>query len=83
MSSRRHPHRRVLRAGAGRLRRRQRDHSASLGTAKSVLFTFVYCFAVSWVLLKLVDKLVGLRVDEQAEDIGLDLAEHNETAYNH
>jgi len=44
-----------------------------------VLFTFVYCFAVSWVLLK----LVGLRVDEQAEDIGLDLAEHNETAYNH
>ncbi|MBK3874705.1 ammonium transporter [Pseudomonas stutzeri] len=46
---------------------------------KSVLFTFVYCFAVSWVLLK----LVGLRVDEQAEDIGLDLAEHNETAYNH
>lgn len=32
---------------------------------------------------KLVDKLVGLRVDEQAEDIGLDLAEHNETAYNH
>ncbi|ENB5893470.1 TPA: ammonium transporter [Pseudomonas aeruginosa] len=50
---------------------------------KSVLFTFVYCFAVSWVLLKLVDKLVGLRVDEQAEDIGLDLAEHNETAYNH
>ncbi|HBO6206979.1 ammonium transporter [Stutzerimonas nosocomialis] len=50
---------------------------------KSVLFTFVYCFAVSWVLLKLVDKLVGLRVDEQSEDIGLDLAEHNETAYNH
>jgi len=34
-------------------------------------------------LLKLVDKLVGLRVDEQDEDIGLDLAEHNETAYNH
>ncbi|MCQ4345926.1 ammonium transporter [Pseudomonas stutzeri] len=51
--------------------------------AKSVVFTFVYCFAVSWVLLKLVDRLVGLRVDEQAEDLGLDLAEHNERAYSH
>ncbi|MCC6073666.1 ammonium transporter [Pseudomonas sp. GCM10022188] len=50
---------------------------------KSVAFTFIYCFVVSWVLLKLVDKLVGLRVAEEHEDIGLDLAEHNETAYNH
>ena len=50
---------------------------------KSVLFTFVYCFVVSWVLLKLVDKLVGLRVAEEHEDIGLDLAEHNERAYSH
>ncbi|MOA63256.1 Ammonium transporter NrgA [compost metagenome] len=50
---------------------------------KSVAFTFVYCFVVSWVLLKLVDKLVGLRVDEEVEDIGLDLAEHNERAYSH
>ncbi|MCY1415897.1 Ammonia channel [compost metagenome] len=54
-----------------------------LAQVKSVAFTFVYCFAVSWVLLKLVDKLVGLRVDEEVEDIGLDLAEHNERAYNH
>jgi Amt family ammonium transporter len=50
---------------------------------KSVLFTFVYCFVISWVLLKIVDVLVGLRVAEEHEDIGLDLAEHNETAYNH
>jgi len=50
---------------------------------KSVAFTFVYCFVIRWVLLKLVDKLVGLRVDEEVEDIGLDLAEHNERAYSH
>jgi Amt family ammonium transporter len=38
---------------------------------------------VSWVILKLVNVLVGLRADESVEEMGLDLAEHNERAYNH
>ena len=46
----------------------------------SVVFTFVYCFALSWMILKLVDRLVGLRVREEEEEMGLDLAEHNERA---
>ncbi|HEY5529290.1 MAG TPA: hypothetical protein VIL51_07595, partial [Thermoleophilia bacterium] len=32
-------------------------------------------------LLKLVDKLIGLRVTEDEERIGLDLTQHKESAY--
>ena len=34
------------------------------------------------ILLKIIQAVVGLRVDEEAESIGLDLAEHGEKAYN-
>lgn len=37
---------------------------------------------VTFLLLKIIDALIGLRVDEEAESIGLDLAEHGEKAYN-
>ena len=40
-----------------------------------------YSFVVSWGLLKLVDKLIGLRVTEDEENIGLDLTQHSESAY--
>jgi ammonium transporter, Amt family len=36
---------------------------------------------LSWGLLKLVDKLMGLRVEEHNENIGLDLTQHSESAY--
>jgi Amt family ammonium transporter len=41
----------------------------------------VFSFVVSWGLLKLVDKVVGLRVSDQSENIGLDLTQHSESAY--
>ncbi|WP_148193454.1 ammonium transporter [Pseudomonas syringae] len=50
---------------------------------KGVLFTTAYCFAVSWIILKAVQALIGLRAHESVEEMGLDLAEHNERAYNH
>ncbi|RRV10666.1 ammonium transporter [Pseudomonas sp. v388] len=50
---------------------------------KGVLFTTVYCFAVSWVILKVVKAVMGLRAHDTVEEMGLDLAEHNERAYNH
>lgn len=50
---------------------------------KGVLFTTVYCFAVSWVILKVVKAVMGLRAHDSVEEMGLDLAEHNERAYNH
>jgi Amt family ammonium transporter len=49
---------------------------------KGVVFTIVYCFVISWIILKLIDKSIGLRVDAETESIGLDQSEHSEKAYN-
>jgi len=43
--------------------------------------TLVFSFGATWVILKLVDRLVGFRLPAEAEDSGVDLAEHGETAY--
>jgi ammonium transporter, Amt family len=48
---------------------------------KAVLATGLYSLAMTWLLLKLVDFLVGLRVSEQSERIGLDLTQHRESGY--
>jgi len=40
-----------------------------------------YSFVLSWILLKVVDKTMGLRVSEHEENIGLDLTQHRESAY--
>ncbi len=48
---------------------------------KAVIVTIVYSFIVSFVLLKIVDALMGLRVTEDEERIGLDLTQHRESAY--
>ncbi len=42
----------------------------------------IYAFVVSWVLLRIIDKTLCLRVSEESENLGLDLAEHSETAYS-
>lgn len=47
----------------------------------SVAATMVYCFVMTFILLKIVDAMIGLRVDEEDEDIGLDLSQHGENAY--
>jgi len=44
--------------------------------------TIVYTFVVSYTLLKIVDKLFGLRVELRDERSGLDITQHEETAYN-
>ena len=41
-----------------------------------------FSFIVTMIIGKLIDLTIGLRVDEEAEDIGLDLAEHAEVAYS-
>ena len=46
-----------------------------------VVATVIYCGIVSWVLLKLIDAVVGLRVDEDEESEGLDIASHDERGY--
>jgi ammonium transporter, Amt family len=47
-----------------------------------VVATFVYTAVASWVLLKLVDVMIGLRVDEEDETVGLDLVLHDERGYD-
>jgi ammonium transporter, Amt family len=49
----------------------------------SVVATWAFCFAASFVLFKIVDAVVGLRVAEDAEIKGLDIAEHSETGYQY
>ncbi len=41
-----------------------------------------FSLVATLIIGKIIDLVVGLRVSEQAEDMGLDLAEHAETAYN-
>ena len=50
--------------------------------AKGVIFTVVYTAIVTYVILKVLDKLMGLRVNDEEESVGLDLAQHNERGYN-
>ncbi|MBC9252807.1 ammonia channel protein [Pseudomonas alcaligenes] len=49
---------------------------------KGVAFTVVYTAVVTFVILKVLDLVMGLRVSEEVETVGLDLAEHNERGYN-
>jgi Amt family ammonium transporter len=41
----------------------------------------LYAAGVTWILYKLVDALIGMRVTEKEENIGLDLTQHSEAAY--
>ena len=50
--------------------------------ATGVLATFAYTAVVSWLILKLVDMMVGLRVDADEETQGLDLVLHDERGYD-
>ena len=44
-----------------------------------VLVVFAYCAVVTLIILKIVDVVIGLRVSEEIEREGLDLALHGET----
>jgi Amt family ammonium transporter len=45
---------------------------------EGVLATLIYSGVVTFILLKVVDVLIGLRVSEEAEYEGLDLSQHGE-----
>lgn len=47
-----------------------------------VIVTLFYTVLVTYIILFVVNKLVGLRVSEEEEVIGLDLSSHNERGYN-
>jgi Amt family ammonium transporter len=49
---------------------------------KGVMFTIAWSAVLSYVILKLLDLTLGLRVDDEQEQVGLDLSLHEEKAYN-
>jgi ammonium transporter, Amt family len=53
-----------------------------LNQLKGVLFTAALGGIVTFVLLKVLDRTIGLRVSEEEEDSGLDTTQHGESAYN-
>lgn len=50
---------------------------------QSVALTVVWSGVISFILFKLVDMVIGLRVERDDERIGLDQVSHGESAYNH
>jgi Amt family ammonium transporter len=50
--------------------------------AEGVVITMVWSSVVAFIAYKIVDMVMGLRVSEEAEREGLDIASHGESAYN-
>ncbi len=48
----------------------------------SIIVTVVWSGVISFIILKIVDATVGLRVEEDDERMGLDISQHNERGYN-
>ena len=48
----------------------------------SIVITLVWSGVLSFIILKIIDATVGLRVEEDDERQGLDLSQHNERGYN-
>lgn len=57
------------------------DTGLLVGQIVAVIVTWVYSIVVTFILLKLVDVVMGLRVDEAAERQGIDLSQHEEEGY--
>ena len=59
------------------------DMAAQVGVQLlGVAITVVWAGVVSIVAFKIVDLLIGLRVSEEDERMGLDVSAHGEKAYN-
>jgi Amt family ammonium transporter len=48
----------------------------------SVAATMAFAFLMTLIILKVVDLMVGLRVTEEEEEIGMDISLHNEAGYS-
>jgi Amt family ammonium transporter len=48
----------------------------------SVLTTMVFAFLMTWIILKVIHRIMGLRITEEEEERGMDLSLHNETGYS-
>jgi len=61
----------------------QPDMLSQLGVqALGIIATAAWCGGISWLLLRVLDATLGLRVSEEDESEGLDLAAHGERGYS-
>jgi len=49
--------------------------------ALSIVAAASYSFAVTWIILRLIQQTIGLRVSQEEENEGLDLSQHGESGY--
>lgn len=57
-------------------------NAAQLGIqGGAIVVVAVYAFVVTWVLAKVIDATIGLRVKDEEEEVGLDISQHGEVAY--
>ena len=47
----------------------------------AIVATWIFAALVTWILLKILDATMGLRVSNEDEQMGLDLSQHNEAGY--
>ncbi|MAR78460.1 MAG: ammonia channel protein [Gammaproteobacteria bacterium] len=47
-----------------------------------IIFTIIWCGLFTFIILRIVDNVLGLRISEEDEETGIDLSEHGEKGYN-
>jgi Amt family ammonium transporter len=53
-----------------------------IGNAVAVVVVAVFCFAVTYALMFIVDKIIPGKITPEEEEKGQDILEHDEVAYN-
>ena len=48
----------------------------------TIIIVATYSFVLSFIIFKVLDLIMGLRVDKDSETMGLDITQHEETGYN-
>jgi Amt family ammonium transporter len=47
----------------------------------AIVATWLFAAVVTWIILRILDAAMGLRVSNEDEQMGLDLTQHNEAGY--
>jgi ammonium transporter, Amt family len=58
------------------------SHRLLASQMTALVVTAVYSFIATVILLKLIDKFMGLRIDQESELHGLDISQHGESGYS-
>jgi Amt family ammonium transporter len=46
-----------------------------------IVATWIYAAVMTWIILRILNATMGLRVSDEDEQMGLDLSQHNEAGY--